>query len=161
MSRAELWFTYRGDWVFGTCPLGSGALSSTKSLRKSHTKRNHRSQWALRWCNTGVNQGMLRLSQADVAGLVALISERKLLPRDGAVYLALLSFVNPVDCRVRVRARVVADRLGMGEKHVISSISRLSKVKYLYRDVNLDGEPVLLLLSPSGGPFPTFPGQVL
>lgn len=104
---------------------------------------------------------MLRLSQADVAGLVALISERKLLPRDGAVYLALLSFVNPVDCRVRVRARVVADRLGMGEKHVISSISRLSKVKYLYRDVNLDGEPVLLLLSPSGGPFPTFPGQVL
>jgi hypothetical protein len=105
---------------------------------------------------------MLRLSQGDVAALVALIGRRELLPRDGAVYLALLSFMNPVDCRVRVKAIVIAERVGMMEKHVISSISRLCKAKYAYRYYDRQGEPVLLLLlSPGGGPFPMSPADVV
>ena len=106
-----------------------------------------------------MNQGMLRLSQGEVAALVAMIGRRELQPRDGAVYLALLSFMNPVDCRVRVRAQVVAERVGMMEKHVISSISRLCKAKYAFRHYDREGEPVLLLLSPGGGPFPMSPAD--
>jgi hypothetical protein len=104
---------------------------------------------------------MLRLSQGEVASLVAMIGRRELLPRDGAVYLALLSFMNPVDCRVRVRAKVIADRVGMMEKHVISSISRLCKVGHVARYYDREGEPVLVLLSPGGGPFPTSLGAAL
>jgi hypothetical protein len=104
---------------------------------------------------------MLRLSQAEVAALVAMIGRRELQPRDGAVYLALLSLMNPVDCRVRVRAAVIAGRLGMMEKHVISSISRLQKAGHVARHLDREGEPVLLLLSPGGGPFPVSLGSSL
>lgn len=98
---------------------------------------------------------MLSLSQGEVAGLVSRIGRRELQPRDGAVYLALLSFMNPFGCQVKVRVQVIAHRLGMQDKHVISSISRLCKAGYVYRSWNRSGEPVLTLLSPGGGPFPS------
>lgn len=95
------------------------------------------------------------VEQGDLAAICKLIGQRDLLPRDGAVYLGLLSFMNPIDHRVRVRARIIAGRLGMQEQHVISSISRLCKAGYLVRHMGLDGGPVLLLLSPAGRVFPS------
>jgi hypothetical protein len=94
---------------------------------------------------------MLTLNQGGVAALAAAIGRRELQPRDGAVYLALLSFMNPITCRVDVRARVVAERVGMMEKHVISSISRLCKAHHVARQRGPGGDPVLVL-NPWVGP---------
>jgi DNA-binding IscR family transcriptional regulator len=76
--------------------------------------------------------------------------------------MAVLSLASPVDYKARVRARVIAGRLGMHEKHVISSISRLCKAKLLGRAYGYDGGPMLVLLSPShGSPFPRCLDDVL
>ena len=97
----------------------------------------------------------ISVSQADAVDLVRKVESRDLMPRDLAVHWALLSFVNPIDFKVKVRAKVIAERLGMQDKHVISSISRLCKAKHVARLHNLQGNPVLLLLSPTGsGVFP-------
>lgn len=105
---------------------------------------------------------IMPLSQGDAAHLVACLGRRELMPRDAAVYLAVLALASPVDYKARVRARVIAGKLEMHEKHVISSISRLCKVKLLGRAYSRDGDPVLVLLSPFGGsPFPQCLDDVL
>jgi hypothetical protein len=105
---------------------------------------------------------IMPLSQGDAAHLVDCLGRRELMPRDAAVYMAVLSLASPVDYKARVRARVIAGRLDMHEKHVISSISRLCKVKLLGRAYSRDGDPVLVLLSPShGSPFPRCLDDVL
>ena len=59
--------------------------------------------------------------------LLAAVKNRRLQPRDVAVVLGMLAHCNWKSGRVTVNAVRLAEELGMVDKHVISSISRLRK----------------------------------
>ena len=59
--------------------------------------------------------------------MLAAVKNRRLQPRDVAVVLGMLAHCNWKSGRVTVNAVRLAEELGMVDKHVISSISRLRK----------------------------------
>ena len=59
--------------------------------------------------------------------VVELLRDRRLQPRDAAVLMGLLSHVSWRSGKARVSAGHLAKELGMIDKHVISSITRLRK----------------------------------
>ena len=58
---------------------------------------------------------------------MGLVKERRLQPRDMAVVMGLLAHASWRSGKIAVTAARLAEELGMVDKHVISSISRLRK----------------------------------
>ena len=59
--------------------------------------------------------------------LLVAVKDRRLQPRDMAVVMGMLSHASWQSGKMRVNAVRLAEELGMVDKHVISSISRLRK----------------------------------
>jgi hypothetical protein len=76
--------------------------------------------------------------------VVELLGDRRLQPRDAAVLMGLLSHVSWRSGKAQVSAGHLAEELGMIDKHVISSITRLRKELVVTKLLE-DGLPYYLL----------------
>jgi hypothetical protein len=63
----------------------------------------------------------------ELEQLLVAVKDRRLQPRDMAVVMGMLSHASWQSGKIAVNAARLAEELGMVDKHVISSISRLRK----------------------------------
>lgn len=90
----------------------------------------------------------VKAHQVEIERALDLVAERKLELRDMAVMWALVAYANWRTGRIRVTAQKLAERLGMQETHVVSSITRLRKQLLLTRGTDPHDGTSFYLLNP-------------
>lgn len=92
---------------------------------------------------------VLDSGQPYFTGITALMKDKQLLPRDVAVYYAVVERTNWRTGTCDYTLSALASELGMDSKYVINSISRLKKVKALLNQRDAASGQRFILVNPS------------